>query len=65
MPIRAKIRVKDGNMADSSKKTGAAGGSSEDSSNVEAPDDEDRYSENAENIEEVIFGQLEAPPENM
>ena len=52
-------------MADNSKKTGAAGGSSEDGANVEAADDEDRYSENAENIEEVIFGQLEAPPENM
>ena len=52
-------------MADNNKNSSAAGGSAEDGASVEAADDEDQYSENAENIEEVVFGQLCAPPENM
>ena len=52
-------------MADQNKNPTTAVGSSEDGGSAEPADDEDRYSENAENIEEVVFGQLCAPPENM
>lgn len=51
-------------MADNNKAKTAPGVTSEETGALEAADEDDQSSEHAECVEEMVFQQLVAPPEN-
>lgn len=51
-------------MADNNKARAAPGGNSEEIGAFEGGDEDDQGSEHAECVEEMVFQQLVAPPEN-
>lgn len=51
-------------MADGKEASIAPGGSSEESGTVEGADEDDQNSEHADCVEEKVYQQLIAPPEN-